>query len=168
MAFITLEEHYVSQWLCQDGKYDHFIENSCPSLAKQKLLVIDQMRVGGMNTTSIKKQIISHVSFSNAIKTHDFRQENEALHAAIRTYPSHFAGFALLSIDDPAAAALELKYCVKTLGFVSALVGNALKDSSFFDSTQYDVLFVMFAELDVPRYLHPTYVRIRGVIQCTI
>ena len=58
-------------------------------------------------------------------------------------------------MNEPAAAAQELERCVKTLGFVGALVNNHEK-GRFYDDEFFWPVFSQCQELDVPIYLHPT------------
>lgn len=76
--------------------------------------------------------------------------------AAVSRHPTRLAGFALLPMMEPAAAAQELERCVKGLGFVGALV-DAYLDGQFYDDERFWVIFEKAQELDVPLYIHPTF-----------
>jgi predicted TIM-barrel fold metal-dependent hydrolase len=57
---------------------------------------------------------------------------NDNLAAAISKNPIRLAGFAVITMSQPAAAARELTRCVKDLGFIGALVENHV-DGQFDD-----------------------------------
>jgi predicted TIM-barrel fold metal-dependent hydrolase len=67
-----------------------------------------------------------------------------------------FAGFAVLPMGYPEAAAAELERTVKDHGFVGALVDHKI-GNKFCDSEEYHVLWQKAQEMDVPIYLHPSW-----------
>ncbi len=82
------------------------------------------------------------------------REMNEHLAAAISRYPQRYAGFAVLPMQSPDAAAVELVRSVKDLGFVGALI-NGTTEGRFLDDPSYDGLLAAAVDLDVPIYVHP-------------
>jgi uncharacterized protein len=82
------------------------------------------------------------------------REMNDHLAMAISRYPDRFAGFAVLPMQSPDAAAAELVRCIKELGFVGALV-NGSTDGRFLDDPSYDAILAAAVECDVPVYIHP-------------
>ncbi|TKA83656.1 hypothetical protein B0A55_00441 [Friedmanniomyces simplex] len=83
-------------------------------------------------------------------------QANDELAAACDQHPKRFAGFAILPMLDPPAAAAELERSVRTHGFLGALVNNTT-DGIFYDDEKYWPTFERAAQLDVPIYLHPSF-----------
>ena len=79
---------------------------------------------------------------------------NDHLAAAVSRYPQRFAGFAVLPMLSPDAAAAELVRSVRELGFVGALV-NGTTEGRFLDDPSYDGLLAAAVDLDVPIYIHP-------------
>jgi len=82
------------------------------------------------------------------------REMNDHLAAAIARYPNRFAGFAVLPMQSPDAAAVEFRRAVKELGFVGALI-NGSTEGRFLDHPSYDGLLSTAVDLDVPVYIHP-------------
>jgi uncharacterized protein len=82
------------------------------------------------------------------------RELNDHLAAAVARHPDRFAGFAMLPMQAPDAAAAELARTVKDLGFLGALI-NGTTDGRFLDHPSYDGLLAAAVELDVPIYIHP-------------
>lgn len=62
----------------------------------------------------------------------------------------------MLPMHEPPAAADELQRCIKTHGFVGALINNHV-NGKFYDDPTYWPVFERAVELDVPIYLHPTF-----------
>jgi predicted TIM-barrel fold metal-dependent hydrolase len=82
------------------------------------------------------------------------REMNDHLAAAIARHPDRFAGFAVLPMQSPDAAADELVRCVKDLGFVGAMV-HGTTEGRFLDHPSYDPILAAAVERDVPIYIHP-------------
>jgi uncharacterized protein len=82
------------------------------------------------------------------------REMNDHLAAAVARHPHRFAGFAVLPMQSPDAAAEELARAVKDLGFVGALI-NGTTEGRFLDHPSNDGVLAAAVELDVPIYLHP-------------
>ena len=79
---------------------------------------------------------------------------------AIAKRPDRFAGFAALPMQDPQAAAAELKRCVRDLKFKGALVNGFSQVGSadtavYYDLPQYRPFWAEVERLGVPFYLHP-------------
>ena len=82
------------------------------------------------------------------------REMNDHLAAAVARNPKRFAGFAVLPMQSPDAAAAELVRAVKELGFAGALI-NGTTEGRFLDHASYDGLLAAAVDLDVPIYVHP-------------
>jgi len=82
------------------------------------------------------------------------REMNDHLAAAVARNPKRFAGFAVLPMQSPDAAAAELVRAVKELGFAGALI-NGTTEGRFLDHASYDGLLTAAVDLDVPVYIHP-------------
>jgi uncharacterized protein len=82
------------------------------------------------------------------------REMNDHLAAAVARHPRRFAGFAVLPMQSPDAAAAELVRAVRELGFLGALI-NGTTEGRFLDHPSYEALLAAAVELDVPIYVHP-------------
>ncbi|KAK8116305.1 hypothetical protein PG984_012807 [Apiospora sp. TS-2023a] len=151
---ITLEEHFLSE-KADDVKalYSEQLGN-IPGVA-EKLADIGPIRLKSMDETNIAIQVVSHGP--GAMRASQCQAANDQLAAAVRAHPDRFAGFAVLPMADPDAAAKELTRCVQKLqGFVGALVDNRA-GNNYYDAPEYDSLWRAAQDLDVPIYLHPTW-----------
>ncbi|RYP72557.1 hypothetical protein DL769_004431 [Monosporascus sp. CRB-8-3] len=152
--FITVEEHFLSDHLPDD---EHNIAKppAISAAAKEKLREIGKVRLQSMDENNIKFGVISHLVA--AADPSVCRSINDDMHARVSEHPNRFAAFGILSMYDPASAAVELERCVRDLGFVGALIPTHLPDGTFYDTPKFYPVFEAAQKLDVPIYLHPTY-----------
>jgi predicted TIM-barrel fold metal-dependent hydrolase len=80
---------------------------------------------------------------------------NDWLGDVVKTYPTRFAGFAVLPTQSPKDAADELERTVTQFGFKGALI-NGHTNGRYLDDESFSVLLERAQTLDVPIYIHPT------------
>ncbi|MHB1555608.1 MAG: amidohydrolase family protein [Acidimicrobiales bacterium] len=153
MRVIALEEHYTTSMLPVVGTMRR------PDIGP-KLEDLGAGRIADMDSAGIDLQVLSpsspgtHLqSPADAIAT--ARDANDQLADAVAAHPSRFAGFAVLPMPDPEAAAAELERCVTTLGFKGAMVHGHVA-GTFLDDPAFSPVFASAESLGVPVYLHPT------------
>lgn len=148
---ITLEEHFYSEaarnW--DSGEDLIGIKYAFPTPFDV------EERLKDMDAGAVTLQVISHAPTPGSAPIEICRKANNELKSAVQGSKGRFAGFAMIPMNEPAAAAKELERCVKTLGFVGALVNNHEK-GRFYDDGEFRPIFSQFQTLDVPIYLHPT------------
>ena len=81
------------------------------------------------------------------------RAINEHLAAIVRQHPNRFVALANVPLQAPDAAAAELEYCVKTLGFRGVEIGTNVAGAEI--SRGRDAFWAMVQELDVMVFMHP-------------
>ncbi|KAL2074602.1 hypothetical protein VTL71DRAFT_8380 [Oculimacula yallundae] len=150
---ITLEEHYISRSAIKQAGATELYTQFPPHIVT-KLADLSNERIADLENGSVSLQVLSHgpIDASPSVCT----LANDELAAAISQNPTRLAGFALLPMIDPQAAADELERCVNKLGFLGALVDNHL-DGKFYDDEMFWPVFEKAEELDVPVYIHPTF-----------
>jgi aminocarboxymuconate-semialdehyde decarboxylase len=79
---------------------------------------------------------------------------NDGLAAAIAPDRQHFGGWALLPMQDAAAAAQELRRCVRDLGFVGGHIASNVRGVYLHDA-QFEPIFQAAVDLNVPLFVHP-------------
>jgi aminocarboxymuconate-semialdehyde decarboxylase len=79
---------------------------------------------------------------------------NDGLAGLISKHPTRFLGWAYLPMQDPVAAASELRRCVRDLGFVGGHVATNVRGTYLADECFYPI-FDAARELGVPLFLHP-------------
>jgi len=148
---ITLEEHYSSPKVqaASEEDYKHF-----PPHLLSKLNCLGEERIQDLDKGNVSLQVISHGPGNIAAPV--CSEANDDLARAISENPTRLAGFAMLPMREPAAAAQELERCVKELGFVGALIDNHLS-GQFYDDERFWPVFEKAQELDVPIYIHPSF-----------
>ncbi len=88
------------------------------------------------------------------------KKANDHIAEATARHPDRLGAFAALPMQDPDAAAEELRRCVEQLAFKGALVNGFTQrdraDSAiYYDLPEYRDFWAQVADLDVPFYLHP-------------
>ena len=152
MPLITLEEHYISKVARKAGSRDPY--SSFPQHVISKLESLGDERITDLDKGDVSLQVISHAPLDASLSV--CTEANDELAMAIAKNPSRLAGFAMLPVGEPTAAADELVRCVKRHKFVGALLDNHL-DGQFYDHERFWPIFGKAQELDVPLYLHPTF-----------
>jgi aminocarboxymuconate-semialdehyde decarboxylase len=79
---------------------------------------------------------------------------NDGLAAAIAGKRNAFAGWAVLPMQGPAAAADELRRCVRDHGFVGGHVASNVRGVYLHDD-RFAPIYRAAVELDVPLFVHP-------------
>ena len=84
-------------------------------------------------------------------------QINEIAQDFVAQAPQRLKAMAVLPMQDPAAAANELKRCVLEKHFVGGFIHGqtGLGDYPYYDDPCYDVLWIRWRALDVPLFIHP-------------
>lgn len=149
---IALEEHYTSLKVLPGAKDDH--HHDFPEVTRSKLEDLGDGRIQDLDKGAISLQVISHTP-RDAPAAY-CSEVNDELAVSISKTPDRLAGFAMLPMEDPKAAADELSRCVTKHGFLGALISAHL-DGQFYDDERFLPVFERAQELDVPIYLHPTY-----------
>ncbi|KAM3518676.1 hypothetical protein NHJ13051_008030 [Beauveria bassiana] len=130
--------------------------------ARGRTTDLGTQRLRDMDEGGVAVQVLS---FGSPINTTHFepsaalkmaQQINDRLKAAVDKNPTRFKALAELPAHSPREAALELRRCVKELGFVGAMIAGSIEGTGkFLDRPEFQVLLSEFEELDVPLYLHP-------------
>jgi len=153
---IALEEHFFSTDILNalDEAYSEQFK-AIPGL-RDKLGDLDQLRLSDMDKSQIAMQVVSHACMPGSPSVTQCRDGNDQLAAACKKHPTRFAGFAVLPMSDPEAAATELERAVTELGFVGALIDNHV-NGTYYEGPEYDTLWSTAQTLNVPIYLHPVW-----------
>lgn len=147
---IALEEHFDTGLFPSDALHDNL-----PAHLHEKSHDLGEERVKNLDAGSISMQVLSHIGCWTPVDK--CIESNDKLAAACKSYPTRFAGFAQLPMQEPQAAVAELERTVENLGFLGALVNNHTEDGSMYDDPKFWPVFERAVELDVPIYIHPTY-----------
>lgn len=123
------------------------------------LLDIGAGRIAHMDSLGIDMHILSLTSpgvqvFETALATRLAAESNDALAAAVKAYPTRFAGLAAIAPQDPAAAAREMERAVRKLGLCGVII-NSHTMGEYLDAPKYRPIFEAAEALDMPIYLHP-------------
>ena len=167
MRVVALEEHFIAPAIA--GRIDReavsrrgYRPRRAPPDGPNPLQLAPDLgegRLRGMDETGITMQVLSNTGpgpdlVAGAEGVAVARALNDHLAEAVARHPERFAGFAVLPMLSPDAAAQELTRGVKELGFHGALI-NGTTEGRFLDDPSYDGILAQAAALDVPIYIHP-------------
>jgi aminocarboxymuconate-semialdehyde decarboxylase len=79
---------------------------------------------------------------------------NDGLAAAIAPDRARFGAWALLPMQDPDAAARELRRCVHDHGFIGGHIASNVR-GSYLNDAKFSPIFAAAVELGVPLFVHP-------------
>jgi predicted TIM-barrel fold metal-dependent hydrolase len=161
---IGLEEHFATSDTINDSK--GFLPDRLWPVARANLLEFHDRLLAQMDLHGVEMMIVSLNApavqaipdIKRAIEV--ARRANDLLAEQVARRPDRYAAFAALPMQDPDAAAVELRRCVKELGFKGGLVNGfsqiEKEDTAvYYDLPQYLPFWEVVEELDVPFYLHP-------------
>jgi 2,3-dihydroxybenzoate decarboxylase len=163
MKVIAIEEHFSMDGL--EGVPDL---SSLPTPVDPKAMEhwdtgcrdFTQVRLPDMDANGVSVQVLSlTVPAIEAVNDPEVavasaKTANDHLANVIAAHPHRFRGFAALPLQNPKAAADELRRCITDLHFCGALVNN-VTGGHFLDEPQFKPVWQALADLDVPLYLHP-------------
>lgn len=153
MRVIALEEHFTAPGLPTHGP------GRRPEIAA-RLLDVGEVRLADMDAAGIDLQVLSPSSPGTHLQPPDeavatSRATNDLLAETVAAHPDRYAGFSLLPMPAPEAAAAELERCVTHLGFKGAMIHGHVQ-GRFLDADEFSPVLACAEALDVPIYLHPT------------
>ena len=158
---IILEEHFSTP---EAGKYAtkvlSTIDHDFIAYVKPRLADIGALRIEDMDKNGIDISVLSvttpgvQAEPDTATAVSEAKHLNDLLAEQIAHYPTRFAGFGTLALQDPKGAAEELERCVKQLGFKGALL-NGHSNGIYLDDPQFSPVWERAEALGVPIYLHP-------------
>jgi predicted TIM-barrel fold metal-dependent hydrolase len=168
MRTVALEEHFNIPSLVSRIPKELIHARGFPPPEKQpggmmmahgKLQDLGDGRIADMDAAGVTLQVLSvsgpGADLLPASESVPWAKEaNDVLAQAVGKHPKRFAGFAHLPMTAPDAAAEELTRCVRSLGFVGALV-NGLTQEKFLDDPMFEPVLSQAEQLDVPIYIHP-------------
>lgn len=161
MRTITLEEHMSTPAFLQaiDAHSQRAVTNEYIRSVRAKLVDLGATRIADMDAGQIDMQVLSLAGgdmdrLDSATAGTLARETNDLVAAAVAAYPTRFAAFATLNLQDPEAAARELERCVRELKFVGTMV-NGTTAGLFLDHPRFTPFWEAAHALDVPVYLHP-------------
>lgn len=175
---ITIEEHFtlpnigkkVMAWLTKQNGGTPPVSETQKELMKIVLSTnediedVAERRIRFMDEAGVDMQVLSYGVGSpqnitdRKVAVQLCKEANDELARLIAKHPTRFAGFALLPMADPQAAADELERAVKVLGLKGAMLSGTF-NGRFFDEREFRPVFRRAAVLGVPIYLHPATIK---------
>ncbi len=153
MPFISLEDHFASEAIRSSPNVGRFGFDLFPTEVREDMYSLGERRIQDMDKGNVSLQVVSSIPAAEPLDI--CQKTNNQLAAAVKESKGRLAGFTMLPMSDPQAAADELERCVHELGFLGALIPNHA-GGQYYDSEAYRLFWKRAQVLDVPIYLHPT------------
>lgn len=163
MKIIAIEEAFAMDGLKMVPKLSNYKGPRDPAVLAdwvRRNADFTELRLPDMDKNGVSVQVLSLTSpgiqavrdVAGALA--DAKAANDYLAGVVSQHPDRFKGFAALPLQDPEAAVQELRRCVSVLGFCGALV-NDHTNGHYLDEPQFEPVWQVLEELDVPLYIHP-------------
>jgi aminocarboxymuconate-semialdehyde decarboxylase len=160
-------DRYGTQLVEQDGRRSvRFANGRTTRPVRSDLVEVDQ-RLEAMDAARVDVQVVSSwidltgYSLPTAAAVHYARMFNESLAAMMAPHPDRFLGLCNVPLQDPTAAADELRRAVAGEGFVGAEIATTVEDVDL-DDRRLDPFWGMASELRCPILIHPSFTPLAG------
>ncbi|WP_327699894.1 amidohydrolase family protein [Streptomyces sp. NBC_00459] len=124
---------------------------------------VTELRLADMDANGVDMQVLSYstpgleVIEDPAEAVAVARRVNDYLAKAVASHPKRFAGFAVLPLQDPKAAVVELRRAVNELGLKGVLYNDHVR-GHYLDEPQFRPVWAELERLGVTLYLHPAVI----------
>jgi len=153
---IAVESRDGTEWLVHPQGYGYPLAPEFFDAAAK----LEHMDALGIEVSVLSLTPTLFFYWLEAAAARDFcRMANEAL-ARFAARSDRLFGLACVPLQDPEAAASELRYAVGRLGLRGVEIGTTMQDAPL-DDRRFDPFFAAAAELGAPVMLHPYYVGTR-------
>ena len=155
LFLIALEEHFATPELIRLNRME-FLKGAL----RANINDVGAGRIAAMDSAGIGIQVLSAltpgaqnlpgaegVAYARRLNTWVARD-------VIPVWPDRFRAFATLPLSEPQAAADELEYAVRDLGFVGCMTYGAVH-GKFLDHADFAPVLARAETLSVPIYIHP-------------
>jgi predicted TIM-barrel fold metal-dependent hydrolase len=161
---IALEEHFALRDTLADSA-PYAVSGGWSDL-ERRLLDLGEIRLAEMDRHGVKLAVLSLNSPGvqairrTAAAVDAARKANDVLANAVAKHTGRLHGFAALPMQDPDAAAVELRRAVVQLGLLGVLVNGFSEVEReagvvYYDELDYLPFWAEVERLGVPFYLHP-------------
>ncbi|MFI9169188.1 amidohydrolase family protein [Streptomyces lincolnensis] len=140
---------------------------AAPEVIKQewfrRLEDLTELRLADMDANGVDMQVLSYASpgleviEDPAEAVAVAQRVNNHLAKAVARHPKRFAGFAVLPLQDPKAAVVELRRAVKELGLKGVLYNDHVR-GHYLDEPRFRPVWAELERLGVTLYLHPAVI----------
>ena len=161
MRRIALEEHFVLNDPAHVERWMTLLPDVPPAVLEKMLPALSnvgEQRLEAMAAAEIDFAVLSNVGSVQGVLDPTpalrlAREANDYLAEVVRKHSAHFAGFATVPLQDPAAGAAELQRAVEQLGMKGALLLGQT-NGKYLDDERFNPFWERAEALGVPVYLH--------------
>ncbi|WP_328504678.1 amidohydrolase family protein [Streptomyces sp. NBC_00457] len=124
---------------------------------------LTELRLADMDANGVDVQVLSYstpgleVIEDPAEAVAVARRVNDHLAKMVAAHPKRFAGFAVLPLQDPKAAVVELRRAVQELGLKGVLYNDHVR-GHYLDEPRFRPVWAGLERLGVTLYLHPAVI----------
>jgi aminocarboxymuconate-semialdehyde decarboxylase len=117
-------------------------------------------QIARMDALGIDRSVVSLATplvnyyVDGSLATEAARLCNDGFAALVAAHPGRFAAWAFLPMQDPSAAAAELRRCVREHDFIGGHVATNVR-GTYLPDERFRPIFDAARDLDVPLFLHP-------------
>ena len=158
---IILEEHFSTPEVGEyASKVLSTIDPEFIAYVKPRLADIGEMRIEDMDKNGIDMSVVSvttpgvQMEPDVAKAVTGAKQLNDLLARQVQMYPTRFAGFGTVALQDPKSAAEEIERCIKQLG-MKGIILNGHSNGKYLDDPEFYPVWERAEALKIPVYLHP-------------
>jgi aminocarboxymuconate-semialdehyde decarboxylase len=156
LDYVRLQRRDTTDWLVHPQGYRYPLAPEFYDVEAR----LCQMDGHGIDVSILSLSPTLFFYWLDSVAAADFcRQANESL-AAFVAQSDRLHGVAAVPLQDPDAAATELRRAVANLGLRGVEIGTTM-ESIPLDDPRFEPFFAMAVALDVPVMLHPYYVGTR-------
>jgi aminocarboxymuconate-semialdehyde decarboxylase len=151
---VKIEQRNGQEWVIHPQGFQYPLLAEFHNL-EAKLKHMDGLSID-ISVLSVSPTLLFH--WTEAEPAKEFCQAaNEATARFVAQAGGRLYGLAAVPLQDPEAAAAELRRAVTQLGLKGVQIGTTMEDIPL-DDERFDPFFAAAAELNVPVMLHPYYV----------
>ncbi len=161
MRRIALEEHvvldnpaHIERWLTLIPA----VPKNITDKLRAALTDVGDQRLEAMSSAGIDFAVLSNVGTVQGVLDPTAalrlaREANDHLAGVVQRYPTRYAGFATVPLQDPEAGAVELERAVRQLGLKGVMVFGQT-DGAYLDHDRFRPFWERAEEIGAPVYLH--------------
>lgn len=161
MKKIALEEHFLAPGL--EEYWGATVANVPAELRNAiyaKLNDFGETRLGSMDAAGIERAVLSaagpgvQMEPDTAVATRKAIEANDFLATAVARRPDRYSGFGHIALQDPQAAAAEVRRCMGELKFAGIMI-NGHTNGRYLDAPEFAPFWEAAEETGALVYLHP-------------
>lgn len=157
--FVQREDAFAVKLVRAEGDARDLVIRGLPFALNSTFFEADR-QIDRLDRLGIDRTILSlatpfiDYSLDAGIAVKAARIYNDSLAETVKKQSARFGAWAFLPMQDPAAAAAELRRCVREHGFIGGHVGSNVRGTHLY-ADEFRPIYEAAVELNVPLFVHP-------------